>query len=182
MAQSDIAAQKAALRRRARAARAALGTPAEAPGQRLAQWLGGRGGVLAGYWPLAAEADPRPAMAAHGGAVCLPVVEGQGRPLAFRRWQAGARLRAGAFGVMEPVGEEALQPDIVIVPLLAFDRAGMRLGYGGGFYDRTLAGLRGRAQAIGLGFAAQEVAAVPCEATDAALDMIVTEAEVIVCR
>ena len=189
MAQSGIAGEKAALRRRARAARAALATPPGVPGRRLAQVLAGlgpSGRVLAGYWPLASEADPRPAMEAHAGPLCLPVVEGPGRPLVFRRWDPGAPLRAGAFGVMEPVGAEVCLPGVLIVPLLAFDRRGRRLGYGGGFYDRTLAQLRARSgariEAIGLAFAAQEVDLVPSEPTDLPLDLIVTEAEAIACR
>ncbi|MGY6411067.1 MAG: 5-formyltetrahydrofolate cyclo-ligase [Alkalilacustris sp.] len=189
MAQPDIAGEKAALRRAARAVRAAQSVSPGAPGLRLAALLAGRTGagrMLGGYWPLVHEADPRPAMAAHGGPLCLPVVEGPGRPLAFRRWQPGAPLRAGAFGVMEPEGAQPCTPEWLIVPLLAFDRRGVRLGYGGGFYDRTLAGLRARpgarVEAIGLAFAGQEVAEVPSEPTDLPLDMIVTEAEVILCR
>lgn len=176
--------EKAALRARAQAVRAALGVDPEAPARRLAGVLGPEAGRrLSGYWPMRGEADPRPAMAAHAGPVCLPVVTGRARPLLFRAWSPGAVLVAGGFGAMVPeaaAGE--VVPEVMIVPLLAFDRQGYRLGYGGGFYDRTLAALRasGPCRAIGLAFAGQEVAAVPRNATDLALDLIVTEAGVVV--
>jgi 5-formyltetrahydrofolate cyclo-ligase len=131
---------------------------------------------------MRSEADPRPAMAAHSGPLCLPVVAGRGRPLVFRAWMPGAPLVAGGFGAMVPAAEAAeLVPEVLIVPMLAFDRQGYRLGYGGGFYDRTLAALRaaGPVRAIGLAFAGQEVAAVPRGPWDVALDLIVTEAGVV---
>jgi 5-formyltetrahydrofolate cyclo-ligase len=140
------------------------------------------GTVVAGYWPLADELDPRPLMLAlHGRSarLVLPVIEARGRPLRFRLWEPGAPLRVGRFGIAEP-GEDApeLDPAIVLVPLLAFDRRGSRLGYGAGFYDRTLAGLRARGPvlAVGVAFAAQEVPFLPCDALDQPLDRIVTEA------
>jgi 5-formyltetrahydrofolate cyclo-ligase len=175
-----LAADKAALRRAAFAARKA----AQAAGQGeaaaiLADALAPfAGSVLAGYLPIRTEIDPIPAMAAHRGAVCVPVVTGPGEPLAFRAWHPGAALEAAGFGVPVPVAGDWLIPSVLIVPMLAFDRRGYRLGYGGGFYDRTLAALRaaGPVTAIGFAFAAQEVAAVPREDTDARLDAIVTEA------
>ena len=140
---------------------------------------------MAGYWPLRDEMDPRPvlsALAARGQRLCLPVVVEAGAALAFRAWQPDAPLEPAAFGTRVPGPDcPAVAPDILLVPLLAFDRRGRRLGYGGGFYDRTLAALRGRRAivAVGLAFAAQEAAEVPVEAGDEALDRIVTEREVV---
>ncbi|WP_417807353.1 5-formyltetrahydrofolate cyclo-ligase [Thioclava sp.] len=133
---------------------------------------------LAGYWPIRTEPDPRPAMVAHHGPLCLPVVVGAGQALAFRRWHPGAAMEPGAFGAAIPRDRHEITPQILIVPLLAFDARGYRLGYGGGFYDRTLQGLRAAGSVIAIGFAysAQEVAEVPTEPTDQPLDFIVTEA------
>ena len=144
--------------------------------------------VVSGYWPMRGELDPRPALlalAAAGHPLCLPVVAGKGRPLLFRAWAPGADLVPGAFGAQVPAPESpVLQPSLLLVPLLAFDRRGYRLGYGGGFYDRTLAALRraGAVTAVGLAFAGQEVEAVPAEATDERLDWIVTEREALSLR
>ena len=177
---------KAEARRAAQAARAS----AHAAGQgdaceRLLHALGPHlGRPLSGYWPIRTEIDPRPAMeaAAAHGPVLLPVVEGPGRPLAFRRWSPGAALVPGPFGALVPEGGAEEAPKVLIVPLLAFTARGDRLGYGGGFYDRTLAMLRARgpALAIGFAFAAQEAPALPVEPTDERLDLIVTEAGVVV--
>ena len=138
------------------------------------------GRPLSGYWPMGTEIDPRPAMeaAARHGPVALPVVEGPGRPLAFRGWTPGAALVPAGFGTSVPEAGEAVVPEVLIVPLLAFTARGERLGYGGGFYDRTLAALRARgpALAVGFAFAAQQVDALPLEPTDERLDLIVTEA------
>ncbi len=137
--------------------------------------------VLAGYMPMRTEIDCLPAMAAHPGPVGVPVILGSGRPLEFRRWTPEARMVAGVFGALVPEDAEPVVPEVLIVPLLAFDRRGYRLGYGGGFYDRTLEGLRARGLvvAIGFAFAAQEVDEVPIEPTDQVLDLIVTESSVI---
>ncbi|MFN0115804.1 MAG: 5-formyltetrahydrofolate cyclo-ligase [Paracoccaceae bacterium] len=142
------------------------------------------GKVLAGYMPMRTEIDCLPAMAAHaarGGRVAVPVIEGTALPLRFREWTPAATMREGAFGARIPASGDWLEPEVLIVPMLAFDRRGFRLGYGGGFYDRTLARLRalGPTLAIGFAFAAQEVAEAPTDAFDARLDLIVTEAEVI---
>jgi 5-formyltetrahydrofolate cyclo-ligase len=137
--------------------------------------------VVAGYWPMGDEFDVRPllaALAARGHRLALPVVVARAAPLVFRAWAAGDPLMAGGFGISVPLpGQPELEPELVLVPLLAFDARGYRLGYGGGFYDRTLARLRARARvvAIGIGFAGQEIDAVPNDATDQRLDWIVTE-------
>lgn len=136
---------------------------------------------LAGYMPMRTEIDCLPAMAGHDGAVAVPVILGAGQALQFRRWTPTTPMVAGAFGALIPADGDRIVPQVLIVPLLAFDRRGYRLGYGGGFYDRTLEGLRatGPVLAIGFAFAAQEMAEVPTEATDQPLDMIVTEAGII---
>ena len=147
------------------------------------------GATLAGYMPMRTEIDCLPAMVAHlgagrGGRVCVPVIAGAGLPLDFAEWSPAARMVEGAFKALIPEGAPHLTPSVLIVPLLAFDRRGYRLGYGGGFYDRTLERLRARGPvtAIGFAFAAQEVALVPTEATDQPLDLIVTETSVIAPR
>ncbi|RAU22189.1 5-formyltetrahydrofolate cyclo-ligase [Paramagnetospirillum kuznetsovii] len=143
------------------------------------------GAVVAGYWPLDTEIDPRPLMtslAASGYELALPVVVGRDRPLAFRAWSPGDELEAGPHGTRHPpAGAAVLRPSVVLTPLLAFDAKGFRLGYGGGYYDRTLALLRsdGQVMAIGLAYSAQRVDAVPAEAWDQKLDKIATELGVI---
>jgi 5-formyltetrahydrofolate cyclo-ligase len=182
---TDPAELKARLRAEARgrrdAAAAGGGPRVEAANARLLMALDPLPRVLSAYRPMGAELDPGEAVAAltaRGSTLVLPVAR-KGRPLEFRRWRAGEPLRRSAFGVEEPEAGEALDPEALIVPLLAFDRRGFRLGYGGGFYDRTLAALRARGavRAVGFAFAAQEVASLPAEPHDARLDLIVTEAE-----
>ncbi len=141
------------------------------------------GAVVAGYWPLAGEIDIRPlllALAARGHRVALPVTPRRGLPLAFRQWRPDEALAPGRFGTMTPAGPEIV-PEVLLVPLLAFDRRGHRLGYGAGYYDRTLASLPA-ACAIGCAFAAQEVAEVPAGPYDVTLGAIATETGVILCR
>lgn len=150
----------------------------------LASVLAGYRGVpLAGYMPIRSEIDPLPVMAeaAAHGTVCVPVIVGDGAPLRFSRWTPGGPLRDGPFGARVPEVDDFIVPEIVIVPLVAFTRAGGRLGYGGGFYDRTLEGLRADRATLAIGFAygAQQVDALPLEPTDQRLDLIVTDAEVI---
>ncbi|SEN49322.1 5-formyltetrahydrofolate cyclo-ligase [Palleronia pelagia] len=139
------------------------------------------GRTLSGYAPIRTEIDPTPAMAAHQGPVALPVVTGEGQPLRFRAWHPGCTMVTGPFGAAVPADGQWLVPEVLIVPLLAFDRQGGRLGYGGGFYDRTLAQLRqgGEAVAIGFAFGAQEADDLPLEPTDAPLDLVVTERRVL---
>jgi 5-formyltetrahydrofolate cyclo-ligase len=141
------------------------------------------GAVVSGFWPIGGEIDIRPlllALHAQGHAVVLPVTPKRGNPLSFRRWRPGDVLQPERFGTFRPIGEEAV-PDFLLVPLLAFDRRGHRLGYGAGFYDRTLAGLpRGR-YALGVACAGQEVPEVPAGPSDVALDAVATDNGVIVC-
>lgn len=142
-----------------------------------------RGEVIAAYVPIGSEADCRPLMLAlerRGARLALPVALAPGRPLRFRSWRPGQARRPGILGVLEPVGGAIVLPDLLIVPLLAFDARGYRLGQGGGYYDRTLAQLRRRRRivAVGLAFAAQEMEQVPADMHDAPLDYIVTERRV----
>ena len=180
LAQIKAAARKAAFARR-KAAHAARAADCSS---RLSACLATYRGVpLAGYMPIRTEIDPLPAMAeaAAHGPVGVPVIEAAGRPLKFSRWTPEGALKDGPFGARVPETDDFFEPEILIVPLVAFDRSGGRLGYGGGFYDRTLELLRGKRPtlAIGFAFAAQEAEALPLEPTDQPLDMIVTEAEVL---
>lgn len=177
---------KAALRKAAAARRAEVHDPARgaAAAARLLAFLAPEAGrPVAGYLPMRTEADPRPVMAALSAQtpVGVPVIEGSARPLAFHLWSPGTRLVQSRFGTHVPVEGVPMVPEVLIVPLLAFDRMGMRLGYGGGFYDRTLARLRdqGPVLAVGFAYAGQEVDHLPAEPTDAPLDAVVTEAGVI---
>lgn len=138
-------------------------------------------GTVAAYWPMRGEIDIRPlAMELFGETfeLALPTVVARDAPLLFRAWRPGDRMVAGPFGTLEPEPtRHALEPDALLVPLLAADDDGWRLGYGGGFYDRTLAALRARARivAIGVGFHLQRVPAVPHGPGDARLDWLLTE-------
>jgi 5-formyltetrahydrofolate cyclo-ligase len=183
--QSDppaLAAEKSALRRAAIAARAALRT--EGAAEALATVVlrdcpPPAGAVVAGFWPMGDEIDVRPLMCqleAAGHALALPVTPRRGQPLFFRRWRFGDPLVPGVFGTSVPARHaEPVIPDALLVPLLAFDGTGLRLGYGGGFYDRTLASLPD-AWAVGVAFAGQQVAKVPAGAHDVPLHGIATEA------
>lgn len=143
------------------------------------------GTAVSAYWPMKSEMDVRPLMRflhETGCVVCLPVVTEKDEPMLFRRWTPDERLVVGMYGVEEPDEKcDPVVPDVLFLPLLAFDRRGGRLGYGGGFYDRTLKLLRkrGRRLIAGVGFAQQEVDSVPLEDTDETLDVILTEKEVI---
>jgi 5-formyltetrahydrofolate cyclo-ligase len=146
----------------------------------------GPGVIVAGFSPMKSEIDPIPLMrrVAEGGSLlALPVVVGKGQPLVMRSFAFGEPLHAGTWGIREPGTEAAVvEPDVLIVPLLAFDRRGHRIGYGAGYYDLTLAALRERKTivAIGVAFAIQEIKAVPDEPGDARLDFVMTEQETIV--
>ncbi len=172
----------------ARTAAFARRKEAHALGQGNAGYLsevlaGYRGVPLAGYMAMRTEIDPTAAMeeAAAYGPVGVPVIMGAGQPLKFRLWEPGCALITGEFGAMIPEKGGWMVPEIVIVPLVAFDLNGGRLGYGGGFYDRTLEQLRSTQSTMAIGFAygVQEDAELPLEATDQPLDLIVTETGVI---
>ncbi len=150
----------------------------------LSEVLAGYRGVpLSGYMPMRTEIDPLPAMAeaAAHGLVCVPVIRAKAQPLVFSQWEPDCALIDGPFGASVPAVEQLITPEVLIVPLVAFTRTGGRLGYGGGFYDRTLQRLRAQRPtlAIGFAFAAQEDNDLPLEPTDQPLDMIVTERDVI---
>lgn len=184
----SIPQQKIDLRETAQAAReAAAGRAGPAASAQLRDhllaWAADRdAGVVSAYLAISTEMDLAPsiaAFAARGWAVALPVVEAAGRPLIFRRWRDGMDLEAGPLGTRHPPADcPQLVPDVLLVPMLAFDDAGYRLGWGGGFYDRTLARLRatGGPVAVGVGYAGQRVDKVPRDAHDARLDWIATEA------
>lgn len=182
---TDLSEIKAAARKAAFARRkAAFDARVPAPAGHLSEVLAGHRGVpLAGYMPIRTEIDPLPAMeeAAAHGPVGVPVITAAGQPLKFSRWEPGCALKDGPFGAMIPEMDDFFEPEILIVPLVAFDRAGGRLGYGGGFYDRTLEGLRAKRPtlAIGFAFAAQQADSLPLEPTDQPLNMVVTEDEII---
>jgi 5-formyltetrahydrofolate cyclo-ligase len=137
--------------------------------------------VVSAYWPMGEELDVRPlldALHARGRICALPVVARRRSPLIFRRWRPGDRLEAGVLGIRTPTADApSLEPDVLIVPLLAFDARGYRLGYGGGYYDRSLAALRAAKKilAVGVAFAVQEMPNVPHGPGDERLDWIVTE-------
>jgi 5-formyltetrahydrofolate cyclo-ligase len=175
----DLAQLKAEARATAFAARKAAfqrgqGQAAEI----LADYLAAhRGKALSGYMAMRTEIDPMAAMAAHQGPVCVPVIVAKGQPLRFREWSPGCALVEGDFKAMIPAEGAWIEPEVLIVPLVGFDARGYRLGYGGGFYDRTLALLRAKRPtvAVGFAFAAQELPEVPIDAYDQKLDAIVTE-------
>src|SRR4051812_37791084 len=132
--------------------------------------------VVSGYWPIRCEIDPMPLLrdlAAQGAQLALPVVTGRDRPLLFRVWSGETQLLRGQLGLMEPSRQSApVEPDIVLVPLAAFDRAGHRIGYGAGHFDRTLQQLRAAKPivSIGLAFAVQEIETIPHLPHDVRLD------------
>jgi 5-formyltetrahydrofolate cyclo-ligase len=190
MNMTDLIAAKRAARVAARAARAvAHGRGGDAPAAARARVLAlvppGVPASISAYWPMGDEIDVRPLLAAldrAGHVIALPVTVARDAPLVFRRWRPDDALVDGGFGTSIPCADCApVVPRILIVPLLAFDRAGFRLGYGGGYYDRTLAALRraGPVTAIGVAYAGQEVPAVPRGPLDQPLDLIVTERETI---
>jgi 5-formyltetrahydrofolate cyclo-ligase len=194
MPQSEpIITAKAELRQRALARRDALDPDARA---RAAEVIATRpfpaaiapGAIVSGFFPMRSEINPMPLLrrlAAAGAGLALPVVAGRGKPLTMRGWMFGDPLRAGVWGIREPVPEAPeVFPDILIVPLAAFDRTGHRIGYGAGYYDMTIARLRAHKSVIaaGIAFAAQEIEAVPATARDERLDLVLTEHEVIDCR
>jgi len=137
--------------------------------------------TIAGYWPLGSELDCRPALHdlhAEGWNIALPVAGARGDRLVFRQWQPGQTLDSGPFGTSHPgPAASVVEPDVILVPLLAFDLKGNRLGYGAAYYDRTIHALRQakRLEAWGFAFDEQEVPAVPVESTDEKLDGVITD-------
>ncbi len=183
-AADDIALAKAQARRVALAARSAANP-------RHGLWLAAHvlaecppppGAIVAGFWPMGAEVDIRPlllALQGRGHALALPVTPRRGQPLGFRAWRFGLPLVPGPFGTSQPPADSPqVVPDFLLVPLLAFDHRGQRLGYGGGYYDRTLAALP-FAAAVGVGFASQHLPLLPSGPTDVPLPRIATEAGII---
>ena len=144
------------------------------------------GVTVSGFMPLKSEINPLPLMqklAEQGARLALPIVAGRGQPLIMRRWAWGEPLASGVWGGIREPNPDApeVEPDILLVPLLAFDRAGHRIGYGAGYYDMTITGLRAKkpVTAVGIAFAAQEIPVVPATPRDARLDLVLTEKEVI---
>src|SRR5205085_9333360 len=143
--------------------------------------LADRPGILGAYWPFRAEFDPRPLLewaVACGRLVALPAVIDKQGPLEYRAWRPGEPLVDGVWNIPVPEKREIVIPAIVLAPLVGFDRACYRLGYGGGYFDRTLAALSPRAFAIGIGFEAQHLATIYPQPFDVPMDLIVTEARI----
>lgn len=180
----DIASQKAEARKAAFARRKAAHVPGmDRTGPLLTHLNAPRGRIIAGYMPIRTEIDPLPAMTAlsRDNAICVPIVQGPGQPLIFRAWMPDAVMEKGAFGALIPADGAELVPDLLIVPLVAFTAQAYRLGYGGGFYDRTLEQLNAAnpdTQAIGFAYDAQITETLPLEPTDRQLSAIVTETRV----
>ncbi len=185
MADNLIEEAKAALREQARQQRAALGSAlrSEAVTQAAEHFFAdveiGEGQIVAAYWPIRDEIDCKPVLARLMDSfqpVCLPVITGDDTPLQFRRWALGAALYEAGFGTLAPPDDApVVEPDVIIIPLLGFDRAGTRLGYGKGHYDRTIAVMHKKPVLIGYAFAAQELDSIPADDHDVPLDYLVTE-------
>lgn len=183
LTERKTAARKAAFARR----KEAFATKMPGQAALLSELLAGHRGVpLAGFMPIQTEISPLAAMAeaAAYGPVGVPVIQAAGQPLTFAKWEPGCPMVEGAFKAQIPERVIEMVPEVVIVPLVAFDLDGGRLGYGGGFYDRTLEGLRARQATLAIGFAfdAQQAQDLPLEVTDQPLDIIVTETRVIECK
>ena len=187
---ADLVDEKAAVRRDALARRDALPAAERA---KAAETIATRafplpitpGLIVSGFSPLKSEINPLPLMrklAAAGAGLALPVVAGRGKPLIMRAFAFGDALASGQWGIREPKPEAPeVAPDILLVPLLAFDRRGYRIGYGAGYYDMTLGKFRAMkpVTAVGIAYAAQEIDSVPVTPRDARLDLVLTEREVI---
>ena len=145
----------------------------------LQPFLAERPGVVGAYWPYRAEFDPQlliKSLVAAGRAVALPVVIDKRGPLEYRTWRPGEKLVSGVWDIPIPEKREIVMPAMVLAPLVGFDLAFYRLGYGGGYFDRTLAALKPRPFAIGVGFALQQLATIYPQPFDMPMDLIVTEA------
>jgi 5-formyltetrahydrofolate cyclo-ligase len=182
------AASKPTLRASVLAKRDALsGAQRDAAAQAIAQrglpFEIAPGVVVAGYSPIRSEIDPTPLMrrlGAQGAQLALPVITARDAPLTFRVWSSGDPLQRGPLGILEPPPTAAaIIPDLLLVPLAAFDRSGHRIGYGAGHYDRSLAQLRESKAitAVGVAFGVQEIVVVPMQPHDVALDYVLTETQ-----
>lgn len=183
---SAVVSAKRELRERAKARRSAI--PAEVRDQGAARVAGiGLGfasvdppAVVSAFLAIGEEIDPAPLLErlhGEGWRTALPVMAGKGKPLLFRKWSMGEALETVMWGIRQPLATATLvEPDVLLVPLLAFERSGVRLGYGGGFYDRTIQQLRSRRSivTVGLAFSEQEVDAVPHLDYDQRLDWVLT--------
>jgi 5-formyltetrahydrofolate cyclo-ligase len=174
-----------ALARRETLPAAARAAAAEAIAARLFPVRVQQGMIVSGFSPMKSEINPVPLMrklADAGARLALPAIAGRGKPLVMRAWGFGEPLVSGQWGIREPAAEAPeVAPDVLIVPLAAFDRAGHRIGYGAGYYDKTIKALRARKSvtAVGIAFAAQEIPHVPATEHDARLDLVLTENETI---
>jgi 5-formyltetrahydrofolate cyclo-ligase len=191
MTQGDLVSEfKATIRRDATTRRNAM--PADERAQ-AAETIAARpfpvlvapGMLVSGFMPLKTEINPLPLMrklAGAGARLALPVIDGRGKPLIMRAFAFGDALNSGQWGIKEPKPEAAeVAPDILLVPMLAFDRDGNRIGYGAGYYDMTIARFRAvkPVVAVGIAYAAQEIEQVPVTQRDARLDLVLTERGVI---
>lgn len=146
-----------------------------------ARWPPGTLGLVAGYWPIRGEYDPRPYLLraiAAGGAAALPVIGARDAPLLFRAWSLETPMQTGRWDIQHPAFGPSARPDALLIPLVGFDAAGHRLGYGGGFYDRTLARFSPRPLAIGIGYELGRLEKLQPRPHDLSMDAIVTEAGV----
>jgi len=175
-------ARKQAKRQRAEAAKAAPDAGTRLRDHLLAEVVFPEGAPVSAYWPLGDEIDPLPTLRvlhARGHPIGLPVMPGTAQPLQFRQWTPDLTLDSGGFGTrIPPEDQPEIVPEILLVPMLAFDRRGFRLGYGGGFYDRTLEALRARnprTTAIGIVYTGQALPEVPIDANDQRLDRLMSE-------
>ena len=172
------------LAQRERMSAAAMQVASELACQRLVP-LVPQGAVVAGYVPFRGELDVTPALrqlSGRGHSLSLPVIEAADKPLYFRRWRLDEALEVGRYGIaIPPAGGPVFKPDVLLVPLVAFDRAGHRLGYGAGYYDRTIENIRTEKQVlvIGVAYSTQEAAHIPAGVLDQRMDMVVTDKDVI---
>ena len=187
---SSISDQKSALRAQALALRDAL--PAQER-QAAAETIAARGlpvevtpgTIVCGFMPMKSEINPLPLLrklSEAGASLALPAIAERGHALIMRAWKFGDPFKAGQWGIREPMPEAPeVAPDILIVPLACFDRAGHRVGYGAGYYDMTIRALRARKKitSVGIAFAAQEIPTVPATERDERLDLVLTEREVV---
>jgi len=175
-----LAARRGAGREARKAAALAIG---EALDRLLSDVVGElRGCVVSGWWPIQAELDLRPWLARlpeKGARAALPVVARRAAPLVFRHWDSTARMEPGFWNIPVPVGTEEVVPDVVFAPVVGFDPACYRLGYGGGYFDRTLAALDPRPLAIGIGLAGSRIPTIYPQPHDIPMAAVVTEEAVL---